>query len=96
MKIDISVLGVKPMFVFIIAVLMVINIFLFSKTEEISGRVTSLEGKIKTLHAQNRKLEQEYYSISSLTNLDKLAKGLGFVKRAGTVYLEKLDYAMSQ
>ncbi len=75
---------------------MAVNIFVFSKTLQISDRVSTLEQKNQKLRIQNQQLEQTYYSLNSLRQLETVAVELGFTERAKTVFLDTLDYAQAQ
>lgn len=88
--------SIKPTFFITVLILMAANIFIFSKTMEMTDKLTQLETSIGKLKYENQLLQKKYYTASSLTGLEKLAEGLGFEKHAETVYLQELDYALSR
>lgn len=91
MKIDLKIVVIIVFFL-----LIGLNIFLFTKGLILTEAVNHLEKETKRLKLENNQLERELYFESSLSQLKKKAKAMGFTKKAEPFFLENLKYAFNQ
>lgn len=91
MKIDL-----RLVVIIIFLLLLSANIFLFTKGLILTEAVNRLEKETQKLKVENSQLEKELYFQSSLTQLKKKAKAMGFFQKAEPFYLENLKYAYNQ
>lgn len=81
---------------FLILVLILVNIYLFTQSLFLGDDILKIEKQIKQLRVENSKLEKKLFSLTSLQNLAEKASRLGFTKEAEPIYLDNLKYAFRQ
>ena len=77
-------------------VLMLGNIFIFTKSVHLSDNISLLEHDIVSLKKENEYLQKKIYAENSIVSLNYSAQQLGFTKQAEPVFFEKPNYAMAQ
>lgn len=91
MKIDLRIIVVIVFFL-----LSGLNIFLFTKGLILTEAVNHLEKETIRLKLENNHLERELYYQTSLSQLKKKAKIMGFTQKAEPLFLDNLKYAFNQ
>lgn len=75
--------------------LLIANVFFYTKTMVLADEMVELERRIKLLHLENIELEKQLSRFNSLSNLNRLAKQLGFTENAQPIFFDNLYYALA-
>lgn len=90
------IFGVKVFIAAFFLFLLSANVVTFAQTVKISDDIVKLEAETSSLKKDNSQLEQKVYSQNSITNLEGLAKQLGFTKQSEPLFLDASEYAQVQ
>lgn len=89
-------LNLKYIIGFVLFILLLINIYLWTKSIVLGDSIRKMEIETAKLKVENEELERKVYSLGSLQNLEQAAGRLGFTKRSEPIYLESLKYAQAK
>lgn len=76
-------------------ILLLANLFLYTRTMVLSDEMVHLETNMKKLRLENVEMEKQLSSFNSLNNLNLVAESLGFTQKANPTYFENLRYAQA-
>lgn len=92
----------KPLYlisfmIMIIITLSIVRVGVINSIATTGAELTKVQSELDVYKKQNLVLEETYLELSSLTNLEKKAKRLGFVEAKSPVYLTApLPLALNQ
>ena len=75
------------------AILLIVNMFLYARTMVLSDQMMKLEKDTNKLRVENSVLQQKLANNNSIENLNKLAQKYGFTKIDKPEYLDQLHFA---
>ncbi|OGK56961.1 hypothetical protein A3J15_03340 [Candidatus Roizmanbacteria bacterium RIFCSPLOWO2_02_FULL_38_10] len=75
------------------AILLIVNMFLYTRTMVLSDQMMKLEKDTNKLRVENSVLQQKLANNNSIENLNKLAQKYGFTKIDKPEYLDQLHFA---
>lgn len=86
----------KFLSIFIIFLLLVANIYLFTNSLFLSDNTSKIEKDMSKLVIENSELEKKLYSLTSLQNLTKISAFLGFTDKSEPIYLDNFKFASTK
>lgn len=86
----------KYVFSGIFVLLILLNIWIFTKGMHLSQDINNFEIQTSKLRKENMELEADLYRINSLNNTLKIAEKLAFTKKASPYFLDNLSVALKK